>query len=121
MDTMTKWPVQKQFNKCLIKVMKGNAVRKQSLHGKTAASVLLNLFISGNERCHTHVLVVVSAFLALAALLYLIHIPCSWVNVYFIYLFYILQTSPAAHIFQVRLHLPPCDIYLRIVLIKVFT
>jgi len=29
--------------------MKGKALRKQSLHGKTAASVLLKLFISGNE------------------------------------------------------------------------
>jgi len=26
---------------------------EHSLHGKTAASVLLKLFISGNERCHT--------------------------------------------------------------------
>jgi len=33
--------------------MKGKALRKHSLHGKTAASVLLKLFISGNERCHT--------------------------------------------------------------------
>jgi len=31
------------------KLMKGKALRKQSLHEKTAASVLLNLFISGNE------------------------------------------------------------------------
>jgi len=29
------------------------ALRKQSLNEKTAASVLLKLFISGNERCHT--------------------------------------------------------------------
>ena len=32
-----------------IKLMKGKAVRKHSLHEKTAASVLLKLFISGNE------------------------------------------------------------------------
>jgi len=30
-------------------VMKGKALRKHSLHEKTAASVLLKLFISGNE------------------------------------------------------------------------
>jgi len=29
--------------------MKGKALRKHSLQGKTAASVLLKLFISGNE------------------------------------------------------------------------
>jgi len=29
------------------------ALRKQGLNEKTAASVLLKLFISGNERCHT--------------------------------------------------------------------
>jgi len=33
--------------------MKGKALRKHSLHEKTAASVLLKLFISGNEWCHT--------------------------------------------------------------------
>jgi len=32
-----------------IKLMKGIALRKHSLHEKTAASVLLNLFISSNE------------------------------------------------------------------------
>jgi len=31
------------------KLMKGKALRKQSLHEKTAASVLLKLFISSNE------------------------------------------------------------------------
>jgi len=36
-----------------IKLMKGKGLRKHSLHGKTAASVLLKLFISGNKRCHT--------------------------------------------------------------------
>ena len=36
-----------------IKLMKGKALRKQSLHAKTAASVLLKLFISSNEWCHT--------------------------------------------------------------------
>ena len=35
------------------KLMKGKALRKHSLHEKTAASVLLKLFISGNEWCHT--------------------------------------------------------------------
>ena len=35
------------------KLMKGKTLRKHSLHEKTAASVLLKLFISGNERCHT--------------------------------------------------------------------
>ena len=33
--------------------MKGIARRKQSLHGKIAATVLVKLFISGNERCHS--------------------------------------------------------------------
>jgi len=33
--------------------MKGKALRKHSLHGKTAASVLLKLFISGFEIFHT--------------------------------------------------------------------
>ena len=32
-----------------IKLMKGKALRKHSLHEKTAASVLLKLFISGHE------------------------------------------------------------------------
>jgi len=32
-----------------IKLMNGKALRKHSLHEKTAASVLLKLFISGNE------------------------------------------------------------------------
>ena len=36
-----------------IKLMKRKALRKHSLHGKTAASVLLKLFISDNESCHT--------------------------------------------------------------------
>jgi len=31
------------------KLMKGKAIRKHSLHEKTAASVLLKLFVSGNE------------------------------------------------------------------------
>jgi len=41
---------------CLVsnnKLMKGKALRKHSLHEKTAASVLLKLFISRNEWCHT--------------------------------------------------------------------
>jgi len=33
----------------IYKLMKGKALRKQSLHEKTAASVLLKLFISSNE------------------------------------------------------------------------
>jgi len=33
--------------------MKAKALRKQGMHDKTEASVLLKLFISGNERCHT--------------------------------------------------------------------
>jgi len=33
--------------------MKGKALRKHSLHGKTAALVILKLFISDGERCHT--------------------------------------------------------------------
>jgi len=37
------------------KLMKGKALRKHSLHEKTAASVLLKLFISSNEWCHTTV------------------------------------------------------------------
>jgi len=36
-----------------IKLMKGKALRKQGLHEKLAASVLLKLLISDNERCHT--------------------------------------------------------------------
>jgi len=36
-----------------IKLIKGKALRKQDLHEKIAASVLLKLFISGNETCHT--------------------------------------------------------------------
>jgi len=35
------------------KLMKGKAPRKHSLHEKTAASVLLKLFIGSNEWCHT--------------------------------------------------------------------
>ena len=41
---------------CFIKLMKGKALRKHSLHEKTAASVLLKLFISGNECCHVKAL-----------------------------------------------------------------
>ena len=36
-----------------IKLMKGKALMKHSLHEKTAASDLLKLFISGNEWWHT--------------------------------------------------------------------
>jgi len=36
-----------------IELIKGKSLRKHSLHEKTAASVLLKLFISGNEWCHT--------------------------------------------------------------------
>jgi len=39
-----------KFFHCLnFKLMKGKALRKHSLHEKTAASALLKLFISGNE------------------------------------------------------------------------
>ena len=55
-DTMTKRPVHKQTHRTAQntknnnkKLMKGKALRKHSLHEKTAASVLLKLFISGNE------------------------------------------------------------------------
>ena len=41
--------ITKLLHSTLIKLMKGNALRKHSLHEKTAASVLLKLFISGNE------------------------------------------------------------------------
>jgi len=37
----------------IIKLMKGKALRKHSLHEKTVASVLLKLFINSNEWCHT--------------------------------------------------------------------
>jgi len=33
--------------------MKGKALRKHSLHEKTAASALLKPFIRSNEECHT--------------------------------------------------------------------
>jgi len=33
--------------------MKGKTLGQQGQHEKKAASVLLKLFISGNERCHT--------------------------------------------------------------------
>ena len=36
----------------LIKLMKEKAPRKHSLHGETAVTVLLKLYISGNERYH---------------------------------------------------------------------
>jgi len=38
-----------RVTKALIKLMKGKALGKHSLHEKTAASVLLKLFISSNE------------------------------------------------------------------------
>jgi len=41
---LSRWPEMK-----VTKLMKGKALRKQSLHAKTADSVLLKLFISGNE------------------------------------------------------------------------
>jgi len=37
----------------VIKQMKEKALRKHSLHEKTAASVLLKLFISSYKWCHT--------------------------------------------------------------------
>jgi len=41
--------IDEMSDKAHIKLMKGKALRKHSLHEKTAASVLLKLFISGNE------------------------------------------------------------------------
>ena len=35
------------------KSKKGKVPRKYELHGGKAASVLLKLFINGNQRCHT--------------------------------------------------------------------
>ena len=40
------------FHLDLIKLTKGKTLGKHSLCGKTAASVLLKLFSSGNDRCH---------------------------------------------------------------------
>jgi len=42
-EVLADWLIAK------IKLMKGKALRKHSLHEKTAASVLLKLFISSNE------------------------------------------------------------------------
>ena len=39
-----------------IQLVKGKPLRKHSLPEKTAASVLLKLFISGNECCHVKAL-----------------------------------------------------------------
>ena len=39
---------------CVSKLMIGKSPRTHSLHGKTAASGYLKLFISGNERCQHH-------------------------------------------------------------------
>ena len=39
----------KHTRRIVIKLMKGKALRKHRLHEKTAASVLLKLFISGYE------------------------------------------------------------------------
>ena len=43
----------KYISSLYIKLMKGKAPRRHSLHEKTAASVLLKLFISGNAWFHT--------------------------------------------------------------------
>jgi len=40
-------------NQTANELRKWKALRKHSLHGKIAASVLLKLFISSTERCHT--------------------------------------------------------------------
>jgi len=40
-------------NNSLWKTEERVALRKQGLNENTAASALLKLFISGNERCHT--------------------------------------------------------------------
>jgi len=42
-----------EFDRNWIKLMKRKSLMKHSLHEKTAASVLLKLFISRNEWCHT--------------------------------------------------------------------
>jgi len=42
------------FSRAIVtKLVKGKTLRKHSLHEKTAASILLKLFISSNEWCHT--------------------------------------------------------------------
>jgi len=67
--TTKLFPVLENYYLCHLdynKLMKGKALRKHSLHKKTAASVLLRLFISGNEWCHTMLIVLlktVSLFL----------------------------------------------------------
>ena len=43
----------KHLKRSYNKLMKGKTLRKHSLHEKTSASVLLKLFISGNEWWHT--------------------------------------------------------------------
>ena len=43
----------KNIKYLLFQTEEREALRKQGLNEKTAASVLLKLFISGNERCHT--------------------------------------------------------------------
>ena len=45
--------IRQVFNFDKIKLMNGKAPRKQSLHEKTTASVLLKPFISSNKWCHT--------------------------------------------------------------------
>jgi len=60
---------------CLIKLMKGKALRKPRLHGKTAASVLLKLFISGNEsenETYTGILLKTGMFKCLIWYIYLL-------------------------------------------------
>ena len=58
-------------------LIKRKALRKHSLHEKTAASVLLKLFISSNERCHTtdapwHVYIVYNILSLIISLIYII-------------------------------------------------
>ena len=44
---------QGKFGSLGFKLMKGKALKKHSQHDKNSASVLLKLFISDNEGCHT--------------------------------------------------------------------
>jgi len=43
----------KNIKHVLIILRKENALRKHSMHGKVAASVLIKLFINGNEKCYS--------------------------------------------------------------------
>ena len=54
LDDMAKYKQRDARRKyVVIKLMKGKALMKHSLHEETATSVLMQLFTSGNERCRT--------------------------------------------------------------------